>query len=55
MAGGIVWGGFTSAWIALGWILMRRPGRRWMNNRYAVNLLFGKRPVSTTAKIEPRP
>ncbi len=41
MAGGIVWGGFTSAWIALGWILIRRLGRRWMNNRYAVNLLFG--------------
>jgi hypothetical protein len=41
MAGGIVWGGFTSAWIALGWILIRRQGRRWMNNRYAVNLLFG--------------
>ena len=41
MAGGIVWGGFTSAWIALGWILVRRPGRRWMNNRYSVNLLFG--------------
>jgi hypothetical protein len=41
MAGGIVWGGFTSAWIALGWILFRRLGRRWMNNRYAVNLLFG--------------
>jgi hypothetical protein len=41
MAGGIVWGGFCSAWIALGWILLRRQGRRWFNNRYAVNLLFG--------------
>jgi len=41
MAGGIVWGGFTSAWIALGWILLRRQGRGWLNNRYAVNLLFG--------------
>ncbi len=41
MAGGIVWGGCTSAWIALGWILLRRQGRNWLNNRYAVNLLFG--------------
>ena len=41
MAGGIVWGGFTSAWIALGWILFRRQGRRWISNRYAINLLFG--------------
>jgi hypothetical protein len=40
MAGGIVWGGFTSAWIALGWILLRRQGR-WLSSRYAVNLLFG--------------
>ena len=40
MAGGIVWGGFASAWIALGWILIRRLGRGW-NNRYVVNLLFG--------------
>ena len=41
MAGGIVWGGCTSAWIALGLILLRRQGRNWLNNRYAVNLLFG--------------
>ena len=41
MAGGLVWGSFASAWIALGWILFRRQGRRWPNNRYAVNLLFG--------------
>lgn len=40
MAGGIVWGGFASAWIALGWILIRRLGRGW-SNRYIVNLLFG--------------
>ncbi len=40
MAGGIVWGGFASAWIALGWILLRRQAGR-MNSRYAVNLLFG--------------
>jgi len=42
MAGGIVWGGFTAVYIALGWILFRRGGdRRWVNSRYATNLLFG--------------
>jgi Novel STAND NTPase 1 len=41
MAGGIVWGGCTAAYIALGWILFRRRGQRWMTNRYAVNLVFG--------------
>ena len=41
MAGGIVWGGFTSAFIAFGWILFRRQGSPRMNSRYVVNLLFG--------------
>jgi hypothetical protein len=41
MAGGIVWGGATSAWIALGWILIRRHDQNWMDSRYATNLLFG--------------
>jgi hypothetical protein len=41
MAGGIVWGGATSAWIALGWILIRRHDQNWMDSRYFTNLLFG--------------
>ena len=41
MAGGVVWGTATAAWIALGWILIKRFGPGFLNRRTIGNVLLG--------------
>jgi hypothetical protein len=41
MAGGLMWGGATAVFLALGWILFPRPGPEWSRIRLLTNVLFG--------------